>query len=329
MSASTILAGDIGGTKIHLGLYRAEAGALALLEDRQFRTRECTSLEAALSSFLHTSRSIDAACFGIPAAVIDGVGRPVNIPWEMREAAIAQFLNGTPTRLLNDLEATAWGTQHLEADEIVTLQNGRPPHRSANVVVIAAGTGLGEAGMVRTAVGWHVIPSEGGHADFAPRGEEQELLLRFLEREFSHVSFERVVSGPGLYSIYRFLVSRDAAPEPEWLAARMRTEDPSAVISEAGLKYQEPRSTRALEIFAAIYGAEAAHLALKYLARGGVYVCGGIAPKILPVLCGGGFIRAFLDKGRMRSTLEQIPVRVSLNENTALIGAAHFAAGLI
>jgi len=329
MSTSTILAGDVGGTKIHLGLYRADAGALVRLEDRQFRTREWPSLESALTSFLHDRPKIDAACFGIPAVVIDGVGRPVNIPWEMREASIAQHLDGAPTRLLNDLEATAWGTQHLEAGEIVILQSGRPPSSSANVVVIAAGTGLGEAGMVHTAAGWHVIASEGGHADCAPRGEEQELLLQFLERDFSHVSFERVVSGPGLHNIYRFLLSHDAAPEPDWLAARMRTEDPSAVIGEAGLKHQEPRSARALEMFAAIYGAEAAHLALKYLALGGVYVCGGIAPKILPILRGGGFIRAFLDKGRMRATLEQIPVQVSLNENTALIGAAYFAAGLV
>ncbi|HLW70544.1 MAG TPA: glucokinase [Candidatus Binataceae bacterium] len=329
MTASTILAGDVGGTKIHLGLYRADGGALAMLADRQFRTREWASLEAPLTTFLQGRGKIDAACFGIPAAVIDGVGRPVNIPWAMSEASIAQLLAGTPTRLLNDLEATAWGTLRLEAGELATLQSGRSPSRSANVVVIAAGTGLGEAGMVRTSAGWHVIASEGGHADFAPRGGEQELLLKFLEQEFGHVSFERLVSGPGLHNIYRFLLSRGGEPEPEWLATRMRAEDPSAVIGEAGIKDQEPRCVRALEIFAAIYGAEAAHLALKYLALGGVYVCGGIAPKILPILRGGGFIRAFLDKGRLRSTLEQIPVRVSLNENTALIGAAHFAAGMV
>jgi glucokinase len=326
---STIVAGDVGGTKIHLGLYRADGGALAMLADRQYPTPECASLEAALTSFLQGRGKVAAACFGIPAPVIEGRGRPVNIPWELSEDSIAQLLEGAPTRLLNDLEATAWGTQHLEAGEIATLQSGDPARNSANIVVIAAGTGLGEAGMVRTSVGWHVVASEGGHADFAPRGEEQGLLLQFLERDFGHVSFERLISGPGLHNIYRFLLSRGAEGEPEWLTVRMRTEDPSAVIGEAGIKQREPRCAHALEIFAAIYGAEAAHLALKYLALGGVYVCGGIAPKILPVLRGGGFIRAFLDKGRLRSTLEQIPVRVSLNENTALIGAAHCAAAMV
>ncbi|MGH7879538.1 MAG: glucokinase [Candidatus Binataceae bacterium] len=327
--ASTIVAGDVGGTKIHLGVYRADAGGLVMLDDRRYPTRECASLEAALANFLHGDDTVAAACFGIPGPVIDGVGRPVNIPWEMREESITHALEGAPTRLLNDLEATAWGTLHLEDGEITTLQAGRPPRNPANVVVIAAGTGLGEAGMVRTTAGWHVVASEGGHADFAPRGAEQELLLRFLEREFDHVSFERLVSGPGLHNIYRFLLSRSAEPEPEWLAARIRSDDPSVVIGEAGIKQQEPRCARALEIFAAIYGAEAAHLALKYLALGGVYVCGGIAPKILPVLRGGGFIRAFLDKGRLRATLEQIPVQVSLNEDTALIGAANFAAAMV
>jgi glucokinase len=327
--AASIVAGDIGGTKIHLGLYRAAGEALVLLDERKYPTRECASLEAALANFLGGRDQVEAACFGIPGPVIEGVARPVNIPWELHETAIGQALHGAPTRLLNDLEATAWGTLHLEAAELVTLQTGYAPRASANVVVIAAGTGLGEAGMVRTDGGWHVVASEGGHADFAPRGEEQERLLRFLEQEFDHVSFERLVSGPGLYNIYRFLVAQGGGAAPDWLAARMRIEDPAAVIGAVGVADQDAHCARALELFASIYGSEAAHLALKYLALGGVYVCGGIAPKILPALKAGGFIRAFLDKGRLRSTLEQIPVSVSLNENTALIGAAHVAAAMV
>ncbi len=327
--AASIVAGDIGGTKIHLGRYRASGGALILLGERKYATREWTSLEAALADFLGNRGKIDAACFGIPGPVIEGVARPVNIPWELHQTSITRALDGAPTRLLNDLEATAWGTLHLEGAELVTLQAGRPPREPANVVVIAAGTGLGEAGMVRVGTGWHVVASEGGHADFAPRGDEQERLLRFLQREFDHVSFERLVSGPGLHNIYRFLLADGGEAEPEWLAARIRTEDPSAVISAAGIARQDARCSRALELFAAIYGAEAAHLALKYLALGGIYVCGGIAPKIIPALTAGGFVRAFLDKGRLRATLEQIPVAISLNENTALIGAAHVAAAML
>lgn len=326
---ASIVAGDVGGTKIHLGLYRAEAGALVLLHEHKYATREWTSLEAALANFLDGRGKVEAGCFGIPGAIIEGAARPVNIPWELRQASLTQALRGAPTRLLNDLEATAWGTLRLGPSELVTLQPGHPPREPSNVVVIAAGTGLGEAGMVRTSAGWHVVASEGGHAGFAPRDEEQDRLLKFLRTEFGHVSFERLVSGPGLHNIYRFLLADAGGAEPEWLTKRMRAEDPSAVISTVGLAGEDAHCARSLEIFAAVYGSEAAHLALKYLALGGVYVCGGIAPKVLPALKAGGFIRAFLDKGRLRPTLEQIPVAVSLNENTALIGAAHVAAAMV
>jgi len=327
--AATILAGDVGGTKIHLGLYQATDGSLIPLADRVYATRDRTGLEAAIADFVGGESRVAAACFGVPGPVFDGVSRPVNIPWEIREQPIATALRGAQVRLLNDLEATAWGTLHLTDAEIAVLQPGRARKDPANMIVIAAGTGLGEAGMVHTRDGWHVVASEGGHADFAPRGEEQELLLRFLAREFDHVSFERLVSGPGLHNIYRFVVSRTPGQEPGWLAERLRAEDPSAVIGEVGVAGGEPHCVRALGIFTAIYGAEAANLALKYLALGGVYVCGGIAPKIWPALRDGSFIRAFLDKGRLRSTLEQIPVRVSLNENVGLLGAAYTAASMI
>jgi glucokinase len=327
---STILAGDIGGTKIHLGSYRVDGDGLSLIADQLYATRDYTSLESAIARYLEgRNAKIAAACFGAPGPVIDGVSRPVNVPWEMRTDALSTALHGVPVRLVNDLEATAWGTLRLKAVEIAVLQEGTAPNDRGNVVVIAAGTGLGEAGMVRLATDWCVVACEGGHADFAPRGDEQMLLLQFLRNEFDHVSYERVVSGPGLHNIYRFLLSRSAEKEPDWLAERMRTADPSAVISEVGLAGGDPRCAHALEIFTAIYGAEAANLALKYLALGGVYLCGGIAPKILPALQSGGFGRAFLDKGRLRATLERIPVRVSLNPDAGLIGAAHVAATML
>jgi glucokinase len=327
--AATILAGDVGGTKIHLGLYNAAGDALSPLADRRYATRDYPNFETVIRDFLGGESRVAAACCGVPGPVYAGVSRPVNIPWEIREQSLSAVLHGAPVRLLNDLEATAWGTLHLTDAETAVLQAGRDRQDPANRVVIAAGTGLGEAGMVRIHDGWQAVASEGGHADFAPRGEEQEALLRFLGREFDHVSFERLASGPGLHNIYRFVVAQAQGREPDWLAARLRTEDPSAVVGEVGVTGREPNCARALLLFTAIYGAEAANLALKYLALGGVYVCGGIAPKILPALREGGFIRAFLDKGRMRSTLEQIPVRVSLNENVGLIGAAHSAASMI
>ncbi len=327
--ARTILAGDVGGTKIHLGLYRADGDALMPITDTIYPTRECSSLEEAIRRFLSSrDEVIRASCFGVPGPVIDHVARPVNIPWEMQESLISAALNNSPVRLLNDLEATAWGTFHLREAEVEVLQAGGANGGRGNIVVIAAGTGLGEAGLVRTESGWYAVASEGGHSDFGPRDEEQAALLQFLRREFDHVSYERVVSGPGLHNIYRFLLSCGGETEPVWLEERMRSEDPAAVIAKAGLAKSDARCIRALDIFVAVYGAEAANLALKYLALGGVYVCGGIAPKILSALKAGDFVRSFLDKGRFRSTLEQIPVRVCLNPEAALIGAAYVAASL-
>lgn len=324
---ATILAGDIGGTKSHLGLYQVERAEPRLLRDRTYVTRDYPGLEAVIADFLGGQVAVAAACFGVPGPVIDGVSHATNVSWDIREHAIAATLGGAAVRLLNDLEATAWGVRHLKETDLLELQRGesRP---DATIAVIAAGTGLGEGALVAAPSGWCAIASEGGHADFAPIGNDQIALYDFLAREFGHVSYERVLSGPGLHNIYRFLLARAPEPQPAWLAARMAAEDPSAVISETALAGTDARCTHALEMFAAIYGAEAANLALKFLAVGGVYICGGIAPKILPFLQNGGLLRAFLDKGRMRTTLERIPVRVSLNPNTALIGAAHLAASM-
>jgi glucokinase len=330
--AGTILAGDVGGTKTHLGLYRADGPEPMLLRDRIYATHEFASLEDAVADFLGDAASAIAACFGVPGPVIDGVSHAPNVPWNMAERTLAGALNGTPVRLMNDLEATAYGLLHLEQTELAVLQPGDVRRGGANIAVIAAGTGLGEAGMVATAGGYHAVATEGGHCDFAPRGREQEQLLEFLSREFDHVSFERVLSGPGLHNIYRFLLAHSQggeAKEPQWLAERMSSEDPAAVISEAALEGRDARCVHALEMFAAIYGAEAANLALKFLAMGGIYLGGGIAPKILPFLQRGGFIRAFLDKGRLRSTLERITISVSLNPAAALIGAAYVAASML
>ncbi|HJU28540.1 MAG TPA: glucokinase [Candidatus Binataceae bacterium] len=324
-----VLAGDIGGTKTHLGLFRAEGSTIAPLLDRIYVTRDYPNLETAVAHFLDGRRDVAVACFGVPGPVINGVSHATNVPWDMSEPTIAKSLGGPPTQLINDLEATAYGVIHLPDSEIAELQRGER-HERANIAVIAAGTGLGEAGLVAVrSGGWQAIASEGGHGDFAPRGADQTKMLEWLAREFGHVSFERVLSGPGLHNIYRYLVAARPEPEPQWLVERMLREDASAVISETALEGRDSRCVSALETFVAIYGAEAANLALKFLAVGGLYIGGGIAPKILPFIRLGGFMRAFLDKGRLRSTLERIPVRVSLNPDAALLGAAHMAASML
>jgi glucokinase len=324
-----VLAGDIGGTKTHLGLYRTNGPDLALVRDHIYATCDFPSLEAVLSDFLAEHPAVDVACMGVPGPVVAGVAHTTNVPWEVREQSISDSLHNAATRVVNDLEATAYGMLHLAPSELVELHKGEECQVTGNIAVIAAGTGLGEAGLIAGPGGWSGVASEGGHCDFAPRGAEQVELLQFLEREFGHASFERALSGPGLHNIYRFLRETSAVPEPQWLSEQMRTRDASAVISETALAGRDARCVHALELFAEIYGAEAANLALKFLAFGGLYIGGGIAPKILRFLQRGDFMRAFLKKGRLNSTLERIPVRVSLNEEAALIGAAHLGASIL
>jgi len=322
-----ILAGDIGATKSHLRLCRKAGGALAQVHEHIYSTQNFPSLEAILSAFGMDREPITVACLGVPGPVLGGFAHPTNIGWEIREQSLSTALHGASTRLVNDLVATAYGMLHLEPSDIVELQKG-DAISAANIAVIAAGTGLGEAGLIAGGSGWSAVASEGGHCDFAPHGTEQAALLQFLEREFGHVSYERAVSGPGLHNLYRFLLGYLPEPEPEWLRQRMAAGDPSVVVGETALAGEDPRCRHALELFTDIYGAEAANLALKFLAFGGLYIGGGIAPKILPFMQ-QRFMRSFLNKGRLNTVLEKMPVRISLNEETALLGAAHLAASMM
>jgi len=324
-----ILAGDIGATKSHLGLYRAGGDGLTAVYDQIYRTQDFSSLEIVLNEFVKGQEQVSVACLGVPGPVIGGRAHPTNIAWEIREESLSTALHGARARLVNDLAATAYGMLHLAPSEIVELHQGEDLRQPANIAVIAAGTGLGEAGLIAERAGWSAVASEGGHCDFAPRGAEQVALLQFLEREFGHASYERAVSGPGLHNLYRFLLQYSPEPEPEWLTQRMAAGDASAVIGEVALAGHDPRCVHALELFTDIYGAEAANLALKFLAFGGLYIGGGIAPKILPFLQRGGFMRSFLNKGRLNATLERMPVRISLKQETALLGAAHLAASMM
>jgi glucokinase len=226
--------------------------------------------------------------------------------------------------LINDLEANAYGIVLLEPRDFVVLNEG-VPDASGTAALISAGTGLGEAGLHWEGNHYQPFPSEGGHADFAPRNELEVDLLLFLLNQYEHVSYERVLSGSGLYNIYKFLRDTGRGDEPVWLADQMRLEDPSAVISRAALEGSCELCVHALDEFISFYGAEAGNLALKFMATGGVFVGGGIAPKIIQKLRGSGFMEAFVAKGRMKQLLESIPVRVILNDKTALVGAARYA----
>ena len=328
-SSRVLLAGDVGGTKTAVALFEARAAGLRLVREAVLPSGEFKSLEAVVRRFLGDDPAprVAAACFGVAGPVVDGRCATTNLPWAVDEQSVAEAIGARRVRLLNDLEAAGYGVLTLPPRDLVVLQTGR--QRKGNMVLIAAGTGLGEAILVWDGKRHRVVASEGGHTDFGPRNDIEIDLLRFLRKEFGHVSYERVVSGPGLQNIYRFLLDSGQAPEPEWLKERMAREDPSAVVSEVGLAGGHPLCTTALDLFVSVYGAEAGNLALKALAVGGVFVGGGIAPKISAKLAGGAFLRAFCDKARYSELMKSIPVRLVLNPRAALLGAAHVAHGLL
>lgn len=321
-----ILAGDIGGTTTRLALLEVQGGAPVARAQADFPSQKYPGLEAILAEFLKDKDAqIQAACFGVAGPVRDGRVETPNIKWVVDAASVARQIGGARVDLLNDLEATAWGTLALKDEDFEVLQAGEA-EPGGNRAIIAAGTGLGEALLVHDAEGYRPLASEGGHTDFAPRDELEMELLRHLTGIHGHVSYERVVSGPGLVGLYRFLKESGRGEEPEWLARKLAEEDPAAVISIAALEGASPLCSLALDRFVSLYGAEAGNLVLKLLATGGIYLGGGIAPKILPKLREKTFIESFLAKGRYRKLLEKVPVRVILNPRTALLGAARRAA---
>jgi glucokinase len=250
--------------------------------------------------------------------------RTTNLPWLIDARELAGDLGLGTAGLINDLEANAWGIGALGPDDFAVLNEGAPGAHG-NQAVIAAGTGLGEAGLYWDGAMHRPFACEGGHANFAPSGPVEIDLLRYLAERFDHVSWERVVSGPGVFNVYAFLRDTDRGRESAAVAEHLKTDDPSAVVSRSALLGKDPLASAALELFARLYGSEAGNLALKMMATGGVFVGGGVAPKILPKLREGGFMDAFKAKGPMRRLVESIPVRVVLNDKAALIGAARFA----
>ena len=324
-----ILAGDVGGTKTGLALFDVRDGELTLVREAALPSREFAAFEAAVARFLAGAPrgAVEAACFGVAGPVVNGRGFTTNLPWVLDETTLSVEIPAKRVRLLNDLEAGGHGVLALGPSSLTTLQPGAA--RSGNMVLVAAGTGLGEALLIWDGERHHVVATEGGHADFAPRTDLEVELLRFLRQEFGRVSYERVLSGPGLFNIYRFLRDTGGVPEPAWLRDRMEREDPSAVVSDVALAGGHPHCVQALGMFASIYGAEAGNVALKALAVGGVFIGGGIGPKIRPKLIDGTFVTAFCDKGRFATLMASIPVSLVVEPRAALLGAARVAQSLL
>ena len=329
-----ILAGDIGGTKTDLGLFEVADGGLRLARSARYRSLEFPGVAAMIEAFLAagpSQDSVEIACFGIPGPVIDNRASTVNLAWTIDGAVVAAESRVPRVVLINDLVATAEGIPMLAADEVVVLQQGIPD-REGNRVLIAAGTGLGMAVIPCVGGRWVPVPSEGGHMDFPPRTEEEIGLMRYLRERFGRVSAERVVSGLGLFNIYQYLRDVGHLPEtPRVREAIAGGEDPARVIGEAALASRDACAlcSRTLEMFVAAYGAAAGNLALLGTATGGVWLGGGISPKILPRLTDGLFLQAFTAKGRFVPFLEKIPVRVILNDRAALLGAARYGMELL
>ena len=318
-----LLAGDIGGTKTNLAVYSVEDGLRKPLAQATFPSAMYPSLEALVRTFLaQIHLTVDRASFGVAGPVIAGHATITNLPWVMDEKELAQTLNLTSVRLLNDLDAVAHSIAFLQPDEIQTLSEGQPVSRG-NIAVIAPGTGLGEAFLTWEGSQYRTHTSEGGHADFAPTNELEIELLRYLLKRFDHVSYERVCSGKGIPNIYAYLRDSGHADEPQWLKEKLATaDDLTPIIVNAAIEGSSELCIDTLNTFVSILGSEAGNMALKVMATGGIYLGGGIPPRILSFLDHERFMHAFRDKGRFVRLLNDMPVHVILNPAVALLGAA-------
>ena len=320
-----ILAGDIGGTTTRLALFRAADGGLETVVQSNFASREHGSLAGLVRDFAAgLEERPERACFGIAGPVRGGRVLTPNLPWLVDGAELAGILGLERVGLLNDLQANAYGIPLLQDVDFAVLNPGQPELTGA-IAVISAGTGLGETTALWDGAVHRPLPSEGGHADFAPRTELETQLLLYLRAEFGRVSYERALSGPGLVNLYRFLRDRRQLPETATVVEAMQHGHPAAAVTAAAMAGSCPLCVQTLELFVSLYGAEAGNLALRSLATGGVYLGGGIAPKIISLLLRPTFMLAFTAKGRLSPLLETIPVRVILNDRTALLGAGRCA----
>jgi len=323
-----VLAGDIGGTKTHLAVFEVEGTRPETLSEHSYPSGEYASLDAIVRDFLdRADADCRQACFGIAGPVQHGRVETTNLPWVIEARAMAAGFGFDTVSLMNDLQANAWGIDALDDDDFCLLSAGHAD-TAGNASIIAAGTGLGEAGLYWDGRRHWPFASEGGHADFSPHSDLEIALLEYLRERFGHASWERVVSGPGLVSLHDFLCIHRGVAVPAWLNDEMAAGDAAAAISGAALDERDAICAEALDLFVHLYGVEAGNHALKIMAAGGIYIGGGIAPRILDKLKGPLFMQGLLSKGRMRPLLEGMPVRVILNDRTALYGPALYLAAM-
>lgn len=318
-----ILGGDVGATKTHLALFE-KGDKRKWASNEKYKSIEHGSLSVIVRNFLSKhSAKIESACFGVPGVVIDGKCHPTNLPWVVEAEILSKEIGIPHVFLINDLEANAHGITCLSPNELFVLNKGKK--QNGNQAIISAGTGLGEAGIFWDGKSHHPFATEGGHESFAPVNEIEIALLQYLKREFAHVSFERILSGSGLLRVYQFLVETGVETEKEDLKKAIKEGDSPRMITDFAIRGVSKVCKKALQLFVSIYGSEAGNLAMKMFSIGGMYIGGGIAPKILDEMKAGEFMRRFTAKGRMQHFLSEIPVSIILNENTALLGTAEYA----
>jgi len=324
---TVVLAGDIGGTKTRLGLFSVSNEGLRGLSEQTFPSKDYDSVEAIIRAFLKGREKVSIACLGVAGPIFEGIAIATNLPWKIAEKSLERALRIKKTVLINDLVANAYGISVLKGKDFEVLNTGKK--RQGNAAVLSAGTGLGAAILFWDGMRHLPSPSEGGHIEFGPRNRLELELLQYLFDLYGHVSYERVLSGAGLFNIYQFFRSSGRfSAEPDWLAEKMRREDPAAAIAETAGRKKDKCCAETLDLFVSIYGAAAGNLALQVMALSGVYIGGGIAPKIICKLKDGAFMHAFKNKGRLTSIVQRIPVRIIMNDRAALLGAATYAADL-
>jgi glucokinase len=327
-TTNIVLAGDIGGTKSNLAIFSDENTLNNPIAQATFNSQDYIDLETLLKAFLdhHKNIQVNRAILGVAGPVINGEASITNLPWAIKEQALASTLGLESVHLLNDLLATAYAIPFLQELDIYSLHKGKPIDNGP-IAIIAPGTGLGEAYMIWDGQQYQAYPSEGGHTDFAPINSTEIELLHFLQQSLEHVSYERVCSGNGLPNIYAFLKQKKYAVESDWVSKKLEeTKDPTPIIIEAVLNSTNPCKLckASLQLFVSILGAETGNLALKILSTGGVYLAGGLSPRLLPLLKHSSFLGSFRNKGRLAESLFNIPIHVILNSKAALLGAASY-----
>jgi len=321
-----ILAAEIGATRTRLAAFELEGSRLQRVTEKTYMSSDHSGLPEIMRDFIVTEGiPVQSACFGVAGPVRNGVSKISNLPWTIDSRELARQLKLNSVGLINDLEAYAYGIDALESKDFVTLSEGSED-AEGNRAVISARTGLGVAGLYWDGYRHHPFACEGGHADFAPRNDLELELLRYLQKKHGRISCERILSGPGIKNIYDFLRDSGRAEEPEWLRERMDgAHDPPALISELALEQKADICDQTLRIFVSVYGAETGNCALNFMSTGGIFIGGSIAAKIVPKMKSPIFMESFLDKGRMRPLLEAMPVKIVLNDDSGIFGAARYS----